>query len=173
MRIKILRGLLVNKDVRKSLARKTGNENLIWSWNNSLLKLWGYSLYFKYLSLICEGDVLRSDCLILRMLKRHSMFFPVFGLFGERLRIWPSFSWMIRHTSTCRPRHTVYIRVVSFVCMYVCKKIPHPCTTVWFGVSKTVWFGVSRSSAHSWTTLWSILSKAFDIYKYVARIYIW
>ena len=30
-----LRVLIINKDVRKSLARKNGNENPIWSWNNS------------------------------------------------------------------------------------------------------------------------------------------
>ena len=29
-----LRVLKINKDVRKSLARKNGNENPIWSWNN-------------------------------------------------------------------------------------------------------------------------------------------
>ena len=30
-----LRVLIINKDVRKLLARKNGNENPIWSWNNS------------------------------------------------------------------------------------------------------------------------------------------
>ena len=30
-----LRVLVINKDVRKSLARKNGNENPIWSWNDS------------------------------------------------------------------------------------------------------------------------------------------
>ena len=30
-----LRVLIINKDVRKSLARKNGNENPIWSWNDS------------------------------------------------------------------------------------------------------------------------------------------
>ena len=30
-----LRVLITNKDVRKSLARKNGNESPIWSWNNS------------------------------------------------------------------------------------------------------------------------------------------
>ena len=32
-----LRVLNINKDVRKSLARKNGNENPIWSWNDSKL----------------------------------------------------------------------------------------------------------------------------------------
>ena len=32
-----LRVLIINKDVRKSLARKNGNENPIWSWNDSML----------------------------------------------------------------------------------------------------------------------------------------
>ena len=30
-----LRVLIINKDVRKSLARKNENESSIWSWNNS------------------------------------------------------------------------------------------------------------------------------------------
>ena len=30
-----LRVLIINKDVRKLLARKNGNENTIWSWNDS------------------------------------------------------------------------------------------------------------------------------------------
>ena len=30
-----LQVLIINKDVRKSLARNNGNENPIWSWNNS------------------------------------------------------------------------------------------------------------------------------------------
>ena len=33
-RVKKLRVLMINKDVRKKLARKNGNEILIWSWNN-------------------------------------------------------------------------------------------------------------------------------------------
>ena len=32
-----LRVLIINKDVRKSLARKNGNENPIWIWNDSAL----------------------------------------------------------------------------------------------------------------------------------------
>ena len=32
-----LRVLIINKDVRKSLARKNGNENPIWSWNDSYI----------------------------------------------------------------------------------------------------------------------------------------
>ena len=32
-----LRVLIFNKDVRKSLARKNGNESTIWSWNDSPL----------------------------------------------------------------------------------------------------------------------------------------
>ena len=31
-----LRVLIINKDIRKSLTRKNGNENPIWSWNDSL-----------------------------------------------------------------------------------------------------------------------------------------
>ena len=30
-----LQVLIINKDVRKSLARKNGNENPIWNWNDS------------------------------------------------------------------------------------------------------------------------------------------
>ena len=30
-----LRVLIFNKDVRRSLARKNGNENPVWSWNES------------------------------------------------------------------------------------------------------------------------------------------
>ena len=30
--------LIINKDVSKSLARKNGNENPIWSWNNSVAR---------------------------------------------------------------------------------------------------------------------------------------
>ena len=33
--IKKLRVLIINKDERKSLARKNGNENPIWIWNDS------------------------------------------------------------------------------------------------------------------------------------------
>ena len=33
-----LRVLIINKDVRKSLARKNGNENPVWSWNDSVQK---------------------------------------------------------------------------------------------------------------------------------------
>ena len=32
-RVKKLQVLMINKDVRKYLARKNGNEILIWSWN--------------------------------------------------------------------------------------------------------------------------------------------
>ena len=32
-----LRVLIINKDVRKSLARKNGNENPIWRWNDSII----------------------------------------------------------------------------------------------------------------------------------------
>ena len=34
-----LRVLIINKDVRKSLARNNENESPIWSWNDSGLKL--------------------------------------------------------------------------------------------------------------------------------------
>ena len=30
-----LQVIIINKDVRKSLARKNGNENPIWTWNDS------------------------------------------------------------------------------------------------------------------------------------------
>ena len=33
-----LRVPIINKDVRKSLARKNGNEDPIWSWNDSLME---------------------------------------------------------------------------------------------------------------------------------------
>ena len=39
-----LRVLITNKDVRKSLARKNGNEDPIWSWNDSLVGLGGVSI---------------------------------------------------------------------------------------------------------------------------------
>ena len=32
-----LRVLIINKDARKSLARKNGSENPIWSWNDSYM----------------------------------------------------------------------------------------------------------------------------------------
>ena len=35
-RVKKLQALVINKDVRKSLAHKNGNEILIWIWNDSL-----------------------------------------------------------------------------------------------------------------------------------------
>ena len=35
-RVKKLRVLIINKDVRKCLARKNGNMILIWSWNNPI-----------------------------------------------------------------------------------------------------------------------------------------
>ena len=37
-RVKKLQVLMINKDVRKYLARKNGNEILIWSRNNPLFK---------------------------------------------------------------------------------------------------------------------------------------
>ena len=36
-RVKKLQVIMINKDVRKSLARKKGNDILIWSWNGSPL----------------------------------------------------------------------------------------------------------------------------------------
>ena len=38
-RVKKLRVLMINKDVRKSLARKNGNEIIIRSWNNPKLEV--------------------------------------------------------------------------------------------------------------------------------------
>ena len=40
-----LRVLIINKDVRKSLARKNGNENPIWSWNDSDPRLY---IFWRY-----------------------------------------------------------------------------------------------------------------------------
>ena len=34
-----LRVLIINQDVRKSLARKNGNENPIWRWNDSAVEI--------------------------------------------------------------------------------------------------------------------------------------
>ena len=51
-----LRVLIINKDVRKSLARKNGNENPIWSWNDSSLKNKADSNH-KYLS----GSLVKCD----------------------------------------------------------------------------------------------------------------
>ena len=34
-RVKKLQIIMINKDVRKYLARKKGNENPIWNWNDS------------------------------------------------------------------------------------------------------------------------------------------
>ena len=43
-----LRVLIINKDVRKLLTRKNGNENPIWSWNNYIKSLHGiYCAVFK------------------------------------------------------------------------------------------------------------------------------
>ena len=83
--------------------------------------------------------------------------------------------------STYRPRTTYYVTVLVFVCLYVCTTLAHPCitlrfcliATVYTGVNATVWIGVSTALAHLCTIFWSILSRAFAIYKYVAQIYLW
>ena len=41
-----LQVLIINKDVRKSLARKNGNENPIWSWNGSKISTFCYYFYY-------------------------------------------------------------------------------------------------------------------------------
>ena len=69
--------------------------------------------------------------------------------------------------------HTYYITVLVFVCPYVRTTLAHPCRTVQFGVFSTVWIGVSRLLAHLCKILWSVLSRAFAIYKYIARVYLW
>ena len=38
-RVKKLQGLMINKDVHKSLAPKKGNEIIIWNWNNFSMRL--------------------------------------------------------------------------------------------------------------------------------------
>ena len=83
--------------------------------------------------------------------------------------------------STYRPRPTYYVTVLVFVCLYVCTTLAHffrsvqfcLIATVWTGVTATVWIGVSTALAHLCTIFWSILSRAFAIYKYVAQISIW
>ena len=57
--------------------------------------------------------------------------------------------------STYRPRHTYYVTVLVFVCLYVCTTLAHLCrtlrfcliATVWTGVTETVWIGVSTALA--------------------------
>ena len=44
---KKLRVRMINKDVRKSLAIKKGNEILIWSWNDSSLTGFIWDVYFR------------------------------------------------------------------------------------------------------------------------------
>ena len=83
--------------------------------------------------------------------------------------------------STYRPRPMYYVTVLVFVYLYLCTTLAHPCrivrfcliAAVWNGVAATVWIGVSAALAHFCTIFWSILSRAFSIYKYVARIYHW
>ena len=85
------------------------------------------------------------------------------------------------HASTYRPRHTYYVTVLVFVCMYIRTALAHPCrtvrfcliATVWTGMTATVWIGVSTALALLCTIFWSILSRAFAIYKYVARTSLW
>ena len=79
---------------------------------------------------------------------------------------------------TFHPHPTYYVTVLVFVCMYICTTLIHPyravrfwlIDTVWTGVTATVWIGVSTALAHLCTIFWSILSRAFAIYKYVAQI---
>ena len=75
---------------------------------------------------------------------------------------------------TYHPRPTYSITVLVFVCLYVCTTLTHPfrtvrfwlIDTVWTGVTATVWIGVITALAHLCTIFWSILSRAFAIYKY-------
>ena len=68
-----------------------------------------------------------------------------------------------------------------FVCLYVCTTLAHPCRTVrfcfiaavWTGVAATVWISVSTALAYLCTIFWSMLSRAFAMYKYVPRISVW
>ena len=83
--------------------------------------------------------------------------------------------------SKYRTRPTYYVTVLVFVCLYVCTTLSHPyrtvrvylIATVWTGVTATVCIGVSTELAHLCTIFWSILSRAFAIYKYIAQIYLW
>ena len=62
---------------------------------------------------------------------------PIFGLFGEHLRVWPSFSRIIRQASMCFPHHTVYVTVMGFVCSYVCKTFSKGCSAPMVDVSNS------------------------------------
>ena len=73
-----------------------------------------------------------------------------------------------RQIFTRRRCHMVYVTVVVFVFLYVNMTLSHPCKTVRFGMNATVWIGVSTAFAYLCTTLSSILSREFFIYKYVA-----
>ena len=83
--------------------------------------------------------------------------------------------------STYRPRPTYYVTVLVFVCPYVRAQLAHHCrtvrfcliATVWTGVTATVWIGVSTALSHLCIIFWPTLSRAFAIYKYVARISLW
>ena len=55
-REKKIRALIFNKDERKLLARKNGNENPIWSWNDSNIELL-QELFCLYI----QGDYLRGS----------------------------------------------------------------------------------------------------------------
>ena len=51
-----LQVLIINKDVRKSLARKNGNEIPIWSWNDSTLMVeFFYSVLISVILFICSS----------------------------------------------------------------------------------------------------------------------
>ena len=100
---------------------------------------------FKYLSLVRTVNILRSDRLILWIVSRSStccfcLYFvhrtstclTVFLTEGKRFfhmsiilsaclgDVYEYDRLSYRHNSTCRPRHTVYVTVVVFVCPYVC-----------------------------------------------------
>ena len=54
-----VRVVIINKDIYKSLARKNGNENPIWSWNDSITE---YSIFgsFIHCDFISSKSVLYS-----------------------------------------------------------------------------------------------------------------
>ena len=55
--------------------------------------------------------------------------------------------------SMYRPRHTYYVTVLVFVCLYTCMILAHTCKTVQFCVIATVWIGVITAFAHLRTIL--------------------
>ena len=104
--------------------------------------------YVFFLYLFYSDNVYTSECISYTWQYSLPRVDPVFTSFVERLCVCPSFLRVIRHTSTCRPRHMVYVTFVGFVCPYVRTTLEHPCTTVWFGMSTTVWIDASTEFSH-------------------------